>query len=309
MSESVSPLRYPGGKQILARVLGHLIRLNGREGGVYVEPYAGGAGAALSLLYGEYVKRVLINDADSRLFAFWVAVLNRTERFLKLLRETPLSVEEWRRQRQIYLHPARHSQLRVGFATFYLNRCNRSGIIGNAGLIGGLQQTGEWKLDARFNRGELIRRIERVARYRERIGVYNLDATAFLQSELPHPSLVDRAFVYLDPPYFSKGSQLYLNHYTPDDHASLVRHLSTATFTWVLSYDNVREIRNLYASYRQIAFNLGYSARDWRIGKELLIIPHHIRFPSAWPKRIPDHFITAADRIPVPMPVEVGTLT
>jgi DNA adenine methylase len=305
---SFSPLRYPGGKQILARILGHLIRLNGREGGVYVEPYAGGAGAALSLLYGEYVRSVVINDADSRVYSFWDTALNRTDRLVKLIRDTPLSVEEWKKQRAIYLKPERHSRLCVGFATFYLNRCNRSGIIGNAGLIGGLNQTGRWKIDARFNREDLARRIERVARYRERIELFNLDATELLRMILPEPSRADRAFVYLDPPYYTKGSQLYLNHYTPADHSALAEYLSDATFTWVMSYDNAPAIRELYSSYRQISFNLGYSAREWKIGKELLIIPPHLRFPTAWPERIPDQFITSADRLPTPMPTEATAL-
>jgi DNA adenine methylase len=303
---SFSPLRYPGGKQILARVLGHLIKLNGREGGIYVEPYAGGAGAALSLLYGEYVRSVIINDADSRVFAFWDAVLNRTGELVKLIRETPLTVEEWKRQRQIYLKPGRASRVRIGFAAFYLNRCNRSGIIGNAGLIGGINQTGKWKIDARFNREDLVARVERVARYRERIELFNLDATELLREELPQPSRAGRAFVYLDPPYYAKGSQLYLNHYTSADHTALAEYLAAARFTWVMSYDNVPAIRKLYAGYRQTTFSLGYSAREWKIGKELLIVPDHVRFPVAWPKSIPEQFITAADSIRVPMPTDAA---
>lgn len=308
MAVSFSPLRYPGGKQILARVLGHLLKLNSREGGVYVEPYAGGAGAALSLLYGEYVRSVVINDADSRVYAFWDAVLNRTAALVKLIREVPLTVEEWKEQRQVYLKPARHSRLRVGFAAFYLNRCNRSGIIGNAGLIGGLKQTGKWKIDARFNREDLAARVERVARYRDRIELFNLDATDFLRKELPKPRWADRAFVYLDPPYYAKGSQLYLNHYTSDDHAALAEFLSEASFPWVMSYDNVPEIRKLFSAYRSVTFNLGYSAREWKIGSELLIVPDHVRFPVAWPKRIPDQFITSADAIRSPMPTEAVAL-
>jgi DNA adenine methylase len=306
VAESLSPLRYPGGKQILARVLAHVIRLNGREGGVYVEPYAGGAGAALSLLFGEHVKRIVINDADSRIYAFWDAVLHKTERFLRLLRDTPLTVDEWKSQRLIYQSSGRHSSLRVGFATFYLNRCNRSGIIGNGGLIGGLKQTGKWKIDARFNRQDLSRRVERIAHYRERIGLHNADAETFLKSQLRNPSWVDRAFVYLDPPYYAKGSQLYLNYYTEEDHARFAAHLDGARFNWIMSYDNVRPIRDLYSSYRLVEFNLGYSARRWRIGRELLIMPRHVRFPSAWAKRIPAEFISASTRISTPMPTAVG---
>lgn len=302
MAESFSPLRYPGGKQILARVLGHLLRLNGREGGIYVEPYAGGAGAALSLLFGEYVKRIVINDADPRIYAFWDGILTKTDKFLRLLRDVPLTVDEWKKQRRIYQSMRDNSTLRVGFATFYLNRCNRSGIINNAGLIGGLNQTGKWKIDARFNRIDLARRIERIAEYRDRIDLHNADAVKFLKREFPKPTLVDRAFVYLDPPYYGKGSQLYLNHYTPDDHVEFAKFLSTTRFSWVMSYDNVPQIRKLYSSYRRVPFKLGYSARDWRVGRELLVLPPHLRFPRAWLKRIPGEFISAASRLSRSMP-------
>jgi DNA adenine methylase len=304
VAEAVSPLRYPGGKQILARVLGHLIRMNGREGGIYVEPYAGGAGAAFSLLFGEYVKQIFINDADSRIFAFWDSVVHQTGKFLKLLFETSLSVEEWKRQREIYSKPGRHSRVRVGFAAFYLNRCNRSGIIVNAGLIGGKSQTGKWKMDARFNRTDLAARIEKIARYKERISIFNLDATEFLRTKLPNPSVVDRAFVYLDPPYYAKSNQLYLNHYTPEDHSAFAKYLLRARFKWVMSYDNVPEIQKLYSTYRRVPFNLGYSARECKLGKEILILPPHIHFPRAWLRGIPDQFISAATiiagRIPLP---------
>ncbi len=306
MGFSFSPLRYPGGKQILARVLGHLIKLNGCEGGVYIEPYAGGAGAALSLLYGEHVRKAVINDADSRIYSFWHAVLNSTEKLLKLIRDTPLTVDEWKRQKQIYLRPHRVSTVRVGFAAFYLNRCNRSGIIDKAGVIGGLEQAGKWKIDARFNRVELARRVERIARYRDRIDLSNLDAIELLKTRLPKPSWADRGFVYLDPPYFAKGDQLYLNHYTPADHAALADYLAGADYPWVMSYDSIPAIRRLYRTYRRIPFNLGYSARDRKIGRELLIIPPHVCFPSAWTKRIPDKFITSADRLPEAMPTEVA---
>ena len=309
MAESFSPLRYPGGKQVLARVLGHLICLNGREGGTYIEPYAGGAGAALALLYDEYVKHVLINDADPRIYAFWDAALNQTERFLKLIRDTPLSVEEWKRQRTIYLAPGRHSRLRVGFATFYLNRCNRSGIIGNAGVIGGLAQNGTWKIDARFNRADLAQRVERVARYKDRINVSNWDAATFLESKLPKPTLVDRGFVYLDPPYYRKGSKLYLNHYTAADHAAFAQFLSSSKFVWVMSYDNAPQIKGLYSSYRQIYFNLGYSASSRRIGNELLIVPDSVRLPDVWRKRIPDRFISSSHQNAPPMPTQVTSLS
>ena len=305
MATSHSPLRYPGGKQILSRVLAHLVALNKRGGGIYAEPYAGGAGAALSLLYGGHVNHLMLNDADKRIYAFWKSILDETDAFLRLLRDVPLTPTEWRRQREIYQRSAEYSRLRVGFATFYLNRCNRSGIIGNAGMIGGLKQTGKWKLDARFNRQVLAERIERVASYRHRIKVSPFDAITFLKRLAKHPTMADRGFVYLDPPYFGKGSQLYLNHYHADDHQALASHLAAGVpFKWVMSYDNVTSIRKLYRTgFSQVTFNLGYSASEFRVGTELLIHDDTLRFPIAWGRRIADAFITAADRVRRPMPL------
>jgi DNA adenine methylase len=301
MATPQSPLRYPGGKQILARVLSHIARMNGVVGGTYAEPYAGGAGAALDLLFGEYVHRILINDADVCVHAFWTAALAQTERFIKLLHATPLTVEEWERQRLIYQAPKRHSALRLGFATFYLNRCNRSGIIVNGGPIGGKNQRGKWKIDARYNPAELERRIRKIAAYRDRIALSNLDAIDFLDQVKALPTKA-KPFVYLDPPYYAKGQRLYLNYYEPEDHRRLAVYVKKASFPWVMSYDNVPEVRKLYGGLRQVEFDLGYSARERRVGSEILILKEGLRFPRAWARWIPSDFITARDAIRVPMP-------
>lgn len=302
MAIAHSPLRYPGGKQVLARVLSHLMKMNGVHGGIYVEPFAGGAGAAISLLFGEYVDRVLINDADPCIYAFWKAVLHQTEPFLKLLRNTPTTVREWKRQRAIYQQPKRYSTLRVGFATFYLNRCNRSGIIGNGGPIGGKRQTGKWKIDARFNREDLERRIRRIALYRDRISVSQMDGIEFLKRHVATLDERTKPFVYLDPPYYAKGRDLYLNHYKPEDHVRLAAYLKAeATFDWVLSYDNVPEIRKLYRQLRQVSFRLDYSARVRRVGREIMILKPRLVFPDRWKRTIPQQYVTASDGVSIPL--------
>src|ERR1700733_2783906 len=298
MATAYSPLRYPGGKQILGHVLSNILRMNKCEGGAYAEPYAGGSGAAFALLFGEHVTSILLNDADKSIYAFWTAVLHKTEALLKLLADTPLSVEEWDRQRSVYLHPERHSPLRLGFATLYLNRCNRSGIIANGGVIGGRDQTGKWKIDARFNRKELAQRIQRVALYRDRIKLFNLDAIDFLRTHISVRKIAKRTLVYLDPPYFTKGSQLYLNYYKPDDHRALSNYLDReATFLWVMTYDNVPAIRKLYSKFRQVAMGLHYSASDRRIGDEVIILHKKLIFPNRWKSRIPANYLTTADEI------------
>lgn len=294
-----SPLRYPGGKQILGRIVAHLIHMNGAAGGTYIEPYAGGAGVALVLLYGEHVDRVVINDADPCIFAFWNAVLNDTERFVRLLHTRPATVEEWSRQRHIYQHPAKYSMLSVGFATFYLNRCNRSGIIATGGPIGGLDQTGRWKIDARLNRKELERRVRKIAEYRERITIANEDAIDLLKKRVVKMAPREKPFVYLDPPYYGKGKDLYLSYYEHKDHERLARFMAKQKhFPWIMSYDGVRPIVRLYEGFRQVRFSLGYSARERRVGSEVMILRDDMAFPKAWVRTIPSRFISSHELAP-----------
>lgn len=298
MAIAHSPLRYPGGKQTLAGVLSHLMQLNGLREGTYVEPYAGGAGAAISLLYGEHVARVIINDADRRIYLFWRAVLKETDAFVDLIHKAKLTVAEWRRQRDIYQHPCQHSALAVGFSTFYLNRCNRSGIIYSGGPIGGIKQRGRWKIDARFNHDDLERRIRKIALYRDRIAVYGHDALKFLRAHVGSLGAKAKPFVYFDPPYYAKGKDLYLNHYAPGDHAALAQYARRhARFAWVATYDNAPPIKRLYRGLRQVPLDLDYSARDRRVGREVMILKPGLIFPDEWSRGIPSRFITASSRV------------
>jgi DNA adenine methylase len=298
MPTAVSPLRYPGGKQVLAQLLAHLIKINDATEGIYSEPYAGGAGAALSLLFGEHVQRIMINDADPSIAAFWRALLGQTSAFLDLVATVPITLQEWRKQREIYHNFRRYSCLKVGFATFYLNRCNRSGIISTGGPIGGIGQKGEWKIDARFNRGELARRIQKIALFRDRIQLFNLDAIDFLRLHVSKSKFKKPIFAYLDPPYYAKGRELYLNYYGPKDHEKLAKYLKgKSPFKWVLSYDNVPQIKKLYSPLRTVKFDLDYSARERKKGKELLILKDEIAFPDNWKTRIPNSAIGIAARI------------
>jgi DNA adenine methylase len=275
-----SPLRYPGGKAVLSDFLGDVLAINGIQDGTYVEPYAGGAGAALNLLFAEHVQRIVLNDADPCIFAFWNAILHRKCDFIRRLQETPVTIDEWKRQRNIYQDQSRHSRIKVAIACFFLNRCNRSGIIVNGGPIGGLGQTGKWRIDARYNGNELHRRIDKIHLYRDRIDVYNMDAIEFLRNVVGRWDNLDNTLVYLDPPYYVKGSQLYLNHYQHEDHFQLATFLKEeVALRWLLTYDNVPETSKLYEDCQSIPFNLSYSAHGRRIGSELLIHQDNLVVP------------------------------
>jgi DNA adenine methylase len=251
-------------------------RINGLGDRSVAEPFAGGAGASLSLLYLEETPRIYINDADPAIYAFWWSVVSRPAQFLDLLSSTRVSIAEWRRQRDAYRSRGRVGRLHRGFAAFYLNRCNRSGIIMNGGPVGGISQAGKWKVNARFNKDELRQRCERVAEYRDRISVSCRDGIEFIEAMDPRTT-----FYFIDPPYFEKGPTLYLNALDEDYHRALAARLrSMSSASWVLTYDDCPEVRRLYRGWAAIRpFSLGYSTYERRSGTEVLITPKWMRLP------------------------------
>lgn len=276
--EFLSPLRYPGGKAKVADFVRCLIKKNALLDGTYVEPYVGGGSVALSLLFNEYVKDIYINDKDIAIYAFWYSVLHEPEALCKLIKDTPVTVETWFKLRDYQDQKDNVDLLHLGFSTFFLNRTNRSGIL-KAGVIGGYEQTGNYKIDARFNKEDLIKRIERIADYSDRIHLTNEDAVTLVQrlnKELPYNTLF-----YLDPPYYIKGKGLYLNYYNDNDHQNIANSISDfREHKWIISYDNVDFIANLYSRFRQKTFELNYSASNSGKGKEIMIFSDNLVIPS-----------------------------
>ena len=272
-----TPLRYPGGKGRLTQFVADLIETNNLSGCHYVEPYAGGAGIAITLLFLEYASHIHLNDVNKSVFAFWHSVLKEPDALCRLVRDTVPTMDEWRRQKAIQADEDA-SILQLGYSTFFLNRTNRSGII-KGGVIGGKDQTGHWKLDARLNSADLARRIEKISRYDSRISLYNLDAAKLICDVLP--ALPRNSLVYLDPPYYVKGKGLYENHYKHDDHeaiSNLVR--LDIEQPWIVSYDNVEPIRELYAGCRQKEFGIWYTAGDRYTGKEVMVFCDELEAPE-----------------------------
>lgn len=277
MDQFNTPLRYPGGKGRLTQFVADLIECNGLTGCHYVEPYAGGAGIAITLLYLEYASHIHLNDLNRSVHAFWHSVLNEPDELCRLVRDTSPTMDEWRRQKAVQIDTDA-SRLALGFSTFFLNRTNRSGII-KGGVIGGKEQSGEWKLDARLNAKDLTRRIEKIASYSSRISLYNLDAADLIKNILP--TLPPTTLVYLDPPYYVKGKGLYEDHYRHDDHANiagLVR--ASIKQPWIVSYDNVEPIRELYSGLRQTEFGIWYTAGATYSGKEVMVFCDELKIPA-----------------------------
>lgn len=275
MARSQSPLRYPGGKSTLAEVTASFIRENGIGRSQYVEPYAGGGSLALHLLYTRQVSDIHLNDLDPGIWSFWHSALKETNELSQLIQKCEITVEEWHRQKEIYRESDISNPLKLGFATFFLNRTNRSGIIGSGGIIGGLNQHGNYKIDCRFNKSDLIEKIQKIGRFKKCIHVTNLDAIEFLNEM--DCRLSDKTLVMIDPPYFEKGSSLYTNFYGKDDHVSVRNAIASLSKPWIVTYDNCSEISDLYRDYEQIEFGIGYSANQKRTGRELMIVSPALR--------------------------------
>lgn len=277
--QPLSPLRYPGGKSKLAPFIKLLFETNNLSDGHYAEPYAGGAGVALSLLVDDYVRQIHINDLDRSVYAFWWSVLNEPERLCRLIRDTPVTPVSWTAQRAIQSKKETVSLLQLGFSTLFLNRTTRSGIFASGGMIGGTKQTGTWKLNARYNAPGLIQRVERIASYASRIHLTNLDALDFLAKLAS--TLPGRSLTYLDPPYFVKGQRrLYTNYYTPSDHELVAGTLDSFPHCWITSYDYAPEILTLYREHRCMVYTLAYSASGRRDGREAIFFSDELQLPS-----------------------------
>ena len=278
----LTPLRYPGGKGKLADYVKETYRANDIRNSHYVEPYTGGGAVALDMLFSGTTEHIHINDIDPAIYSFWFSVLNYTNDLVELIENTEITIDEWYKQRDILrsnIQDGNVSTLELGFAAFFLNRTNRSGIL-KAGVIGGKEQSGKWKLDVRFNKQDLIRRIKRISIFSNQISLYNLDAVVLLK-ELDNKIPV-KSLIYLDPPYYVKGQGLYRNFYTHNDHVLIKEALVESNFNnWLVSYDNAPEIQEIYSNFPHNIYSLQYTAQTKSVGSEIMVYSKKMVIPDA----------------------------
>lgn len=272
-NNNYSPLRYPGGKSRLIGFMKAVIESNGLKGGTYIEPFSGGAAIALALAIEGYMQHVVINDFDRSIYAFWHSILHETNAFIAKIKGTPLTIDEWQRQREIQRNKSEADLLDLGFSSFFLNRTNRSGIL-KAGVIGGLRQDGVYRMDARYDKNVLIERIQLIAQNRDKFSLYNDDALDLLHR---YKDIERRNLIYLDPPYYIKGQQLYVNFFKESDHIALSKVVQKQRkMNVIVTYDNHEAIRRLYPKMQSLTYDLSYSVGATKSGTELLFYKNNI---------------------------------
>lgn len=276
-NNNYSPLRYPGGKSRLIDFIKSTIEQNHLKGGTYIEPFSGGAAIALALAIDGYMERIIINDYDRSIYAFWYSILHYTDAFIDKIHNTPLSLEEWHTQRIIQHDKQNENLFNLGFSTFFLNRTNRSGIL-KAGVIGGLNQTGAYKIDARYNKEQLIERILLIAQYKNKFILHNENAINLLRR---YRNIAHKNLIYLDPPYYEKGKELYVNFFKELDHIELSKTVQQRdNINWIITYDNHSFIHNLYKNAKSLTYILPYSAGSNKHGTELLFCKQDMIIPE-----------------------------
>lgn len=271
-----SPLRYPGGKNCIFSFTSTLFYQNQLLGCNYAEPYAGGAGLALRLLFEGYVNHIHINDLDPAIYSFWSAVLNRSEEYCNWLQDVEVTIQNWFKYRELFSCASEIDSFELAKSTFFLNRTNVSGIL-KGGVIGGKSQKGKYKIDARFNKRDLISRIKRISAIKKYISISNMDGVDFIKKI---SNRKETFFVYIDPPYFQKGADLYMNFCSAEDHINLSKQINSLKKDWMVSYDKHEFILNLYNKQRIVSYNLSQSASN-RVGEELLVFSDKIDFEES----------------------------
>jgi len=278
MRKNISPLRYPGGKSRLSSFMEDLILLNNLENKTIYEMYAGGAGASLNLLFSGITNNIVLNDLDYHIYAFWYSILNHTEEFIGLIENVDVNMDNWTSNKHIYKNYEDFSILEVGFSSFYLNRCNRSGVF-SAGPIGGKNQDGNYKIHVRFNKNDLINRINLIASKKDSIRLTNLESVQFLEEIF---TMEDEGyFVFLDPPYYIQGENLYFNFYTDENHLALSNLLrQNNDKNWFLTYDNSDRIKELYDGCKTAYLPMTYTLETKRKSKEIMVFSDKLYVPK-----------------------------
>ena len=251
----------------------------------YMEPFAGGAAVALRLLYEGRVSSVTIGDSDPAVAAFWRCAIHYSDELIERVNECQVNIDVWHTQYQTLTNPNRADDLDLGFATFFLNRTNRSGIL-RARPIGGLRQDGQWHLDCRFNKDDLVQRLRRIAAHAAQIDIFEGEAIDLLSrvDEAPRRS----TFVYVDPPYLTRSSGLYLDEMSFDEHKQIAQLLRGEFPYWMASYDIDDRVKSeLYPESPILTFALRHCASSNHFGTEQIafsdacVLDDEISYPKA----------------------------
>jgi DNA adenine methylase len=274
----LSPLRYPGSKRKLVGYLRQVIEANNLHPELFVEPFAGGASVALQLLRDDVVHNIGLIELDPLVASFWEVVFHDAEWLMGQVETIDVTIEKWHDFKQKQADGQLLTNRARALACLFLNRTNFSGFMArNVGPIGGRSQNSKYKIDCRFTKPTLIHRIKQISAYQDRVEfVWNCswaDGLADVRRSQAAGDFPQNILFYLDPPFFEQAETLYTHYFTDNDHRDLRDELLQLEMPWILSYDSVAKVKELYNGdkansahiellYNGSALNGGKKARE-----------------------------------------------
>ena len=145
-------------------------------------------------------------------------------------------------------------------------------------IIGGQEQRGAYKIDARYNSLNLINKIRNIAEKREQIVLLNQDAKELLQPQQLRRYY--KTFINLDPPYVKKGAQLYKNAFTDVDHREVSQFISNWNRKWIVTYDICPLVAEIYRDFRSSYLDVTYSVRMSKKAQENIFFSNNLELPD-----------------------------
>lgn len=279
--QDLSPLRYPGSKKKLVLYLCEIIKYNKLNPNVLVEPFVGGGNIALHFLLNGIVNKIIIGDKDKLIYSFWYVLFSDPDYLIDFIKRVRVNLDTFYDYKEIARDFENYEKEKLAEACIYLNRTSFSGIMTDkVGPLGGKDQQSQYKIDCRFNKKTLIERIKYISTFRRNVIVLPFDwkdAIKYAEDWVRHKKRLNRLFFYFDPPFFNKAHDLYRCYFSKEEHRQLYEEIICLNYDWVLSYDNVPEIRELYSHSKYVTMHIempySINSHAQRIERELIITP------------------------------------
>ena len=282
--------RYPGGKaKLCGRILHHLSRLMDDSITQYRELFFGGGSVGIKYVQKkECPKQIWLNDKDVGIACLWTSVIRYPDSLKKLVLAYKPTVDSFYQLKNDLLNttsvPDTEEEVaQVGFNKLALHQITYSGLgLKSGGPLGGVAQLSKYKVDCRWSPAYICKKINTVHKVFSNKEVIHEACTSYdFEKIITDTSM--KALLYLDPPYFVKGSQLYHESFTHQDHTRLCENLKNTQHKWLLSYDACEEIKEMYswATIEEVEVNYSITAskdtatgaRQSRTKKEFFIYP------------------------------------
>lgn len=280
----MSLIRYPGSKaKLVESILAampeeYVLPMFTSDNLHYVEPFFGSGAVGFEVMKRLHHRaRVTIADMDIGLFCLWLSVWKHADELKERIRKYRPSVESFYELKQ--LDGEFTDTVDTGFRKLALHRISVSGFgVMAGGPIGGRKQEGAYTVGCRWKPAKMLLAVER---YQKLLG-------KFKRLEILHSCVFktlagidgdEPAFIYLDPPYYEKGNQLYKHGFSEEQHAELASVLIKSRHLWAVSYDDHPAIRRLYHELHVRKLEVTYSnavcrSPSRRKHHEILIAPH-----------------------------------